>query len=68
MDGAKMIKDVSTGEKWFVSDVLSLFLKKNFPKLYSGKTFIVYFEGQPKEVFMSNELKIQIRNPKEAKK
>ena len=66
--GAKVIKDVSTGVKWFVSDTLSLFLKKHFSELYHGKTFIVYFEGQPKEVFMSNELKIQIRNPKEAKK
>ena len=68
MEAAKVVKDVSTGATWFVSDVFALFLKKHFSELYHGKTFIVYFEGQPKEVFMSRELKIQIRNPKEETK
>ena len=64
MKNVKVIKDVSTGEKWYVSEVFAIFLKKHFSELYDGKAFVVHFEGQPKEVFMTRELKIQVRNCK----
>ena len=65
MIGTKVVKDVSTGEHWYVSEVFADFLKEHFAELFYGKTFMVHFVGKAKEVFMSRELKIQIRNPKE---
>ena len=67
MVGTKTIKDVSTGDVWYVSEVFADFLKEHFAELLEGKTFEVMFSGQIKEVFISRELKIQLRNLKEAK-
>lgn len=67
MSVVKLIKDVSTGEKWYVSEEFANFLKEHFTELLDGKSFVVCFAGQLKEVFISRELKIQLRNPKEEK-
>ena len=67
MTNTKVIKDVSTGDNWYVSEVFADFLKEHFAELLEGKSFEVMFSGQMKEVFISRELKIQLRNPKEVK-
>lgn len=61
----RVVKDVSTGEHWYVSEEFSDFLKEHFAELLEGKTFMVLFAGKAKEVFISRELKIQLRNYKE---
>lgn len=67
MINTKVIKDVSTGDEWYVSEVFADFLKEHFAELLDGKAFEVMFSGQIKEVFISRALKIQLRNPKEEK-
>ena len=67
MTNTKVVKDVSTGDNWYVSETFADFLKEHFAELLDGKSFEVMFSGQIKEVFISRELKIQLRNPKEAK-
>ena len=63
----KGIKDVSTGDVWYVSEVFADFLKEHFAELLEGKALEVMFSGQIKEVFISRELKIQLQNCKEVK-
>ena len=60
----RVVKDVSTGAEYFCSEVFNEFLKNHFSELLEGETFIVLFEGKDKELFMSRDLQIFIRNPK----
>lgn len=64
---AKVVKDVSTGDEWYVSEEFADFLKEHFSELLDGKSFVVCFAGKDMEVFMSRSLKIQLRNCKEVK-
>jgi hypothetical protein len=61
----KLVRDISTGDNCLVPETFEKIIKENFSKLYDGETFIVNFEGMYKEVFMTNDLKIQLRNCKE---
>lgn len=61
----KLVHDISTGDSYYVSEIFEEFVKEHFSELYDGEELIVYFEGMPKRVFMTNDLKIQLRNCKE---
>lgn len=61
----KSIKNISSDYNYFVSETLETFIKQNFVRLFDGDTFIVYFEGSPKELFMTRDLQICVRNFKE---
>ena len=65
MVNTRVIKDVSTGDEWYISEPFADFLKEHFAELLDGKAFEVMFSGQIKEVFISRQLKIQLRNCKE---
>lgn len=66
MVNAKVIKDVSTGDEYYVSEPFADFLKEHFAELLDGKALEVMFAGKIMEVFISRQLKIQLRNKKEA--
>ena len=47
---AKVVKDVSTGDEWYVSEEFADFLKEHFSELLEGKSFVVCFAGKDMEV------------------
>lgn len=61
----KQIKDISSDYNYFVSESLENFIKQNFARLFDGNTFIICMEGYTKELFMTRDLQICIRNFKE---
>ena len=61
----KKIHDTGSEYDYFVSETFEAFLKEHFAELFDGKTFTVCFEGHLKEVYMSNDLGIYLRNCKE---
>ena len=61
----RKIRDTVTGCDYFVSEVFADFLKEHFAALLDGESFVVYFEGQAREVYMTNDLRICLRNHKE---
>ena len=61
----KVISDISSNYDYFVSESLEKFIKQNFLDLWNGHTFIVLMEGMPKQLFMTRNLQICIKNVKE---
>lgn len=61
----KKIRDTASGFDYFVSEVFAKFLKEHLVELFDGESFVVHFEGKAKEVYMTNDLKIYLRNHKE---
>ena len=61
----KVISDISSNYDYFVSESLEKFIKQNFLDLWNGHTFIILMEGMPKQLFMTRNLQICIKNVKE---
>ena len=52
----RRIRDVVTGYDYFISEVFAEFLKEHFAEMLDGESFVVYFEGQPREVYLTNDM------------
>lgn len=56
----RKIRDTVSGHDYFVSETFAEFLKEHFAEMLDGESFVVHFEGQPREVYLTNDMKFYL--------